>query len=176
MKRGPRRDAAMAWRASVLPGSENRGVGTRGSLGNLRDPAVSTDTLSGSGPGIPTPRSPRSHVPTAGSKQDGPVASPSEGSEARRNGGSERLIVPRRRGNWTDGPCGGKEAPLQGTVGRNHGGCSEARVHVIAITKDSRTCKGKAGAGIHVHGSPHRYQLAASDVSPDPQGRSRSSW
>ena len=51
---------------------------------------------------------------------------------------SERLIVPTRRGNWTDGPRGGKGAPFQGTVGGNHGGCSETRVRVTATTTDSK--------------------------------------
>ena len=36
-------------------GVQEQGVGTRGLLGNLRDPSVSTD-ISGSGTGIPTPR------------------------------------------------------------------------------------------------------------------------
>jgi hypothetical protein len=36
-------------------GVQEQGAGTRGPLGNLRDPSVSTD-ISGSGTGIPTPR------------------------------------------------------------------------------------------------------------------------
>ena len=49
-------------------GVQEQGAGTRGALGNLRAPSVSTD-MSGSGTGIPTPRSPRSRVPAVGSKQ-----------------------------------------------------------------------------------------------------------
>src|SRR5947209_18206468 len=41
--------------------------------------------------------------------------------------GSERLIVPRRRGNWPKGPRGGKGAPFPRTVGGEHGGCAETR-------------------------------------------------
>ena len=63
-------------------GVQEQGAGTRGLLGNLRDPSVSTD-ISGSGTGIPTPRNPRSCVPTAGSKQGARVVSPREGNEAR---------------------------------------------------------------------------------------------
>src|SRR5271167_3204231 len=66
-------------------GVQEQGAGTRGLLGNLRDPSVSTD-MSGSGTGIPTPRSPRSRVPAAGSKQDARVVSPNEGNEVRRDG------------------------------------------------------------------------------------------
>src|SRR5271154_5223254 len=65
-------------------GVQERGVGTRGLLGNLRDPSVSTD-ISGSGTGIPTPR-PTALRRDAGSKQDARVGSPSEGNEVRRDG------------------------------------------------------------------------------------------
>ena len=66
-------------------GVQEQGAGTRGPLGNLRAPSVSTD-MSGSGTGIPTPRSPRSRVPADGSKQDARVVSPNEGNEVRRDG------------------------------------------------------------------------------------------
>jgi hypothetical protein len=66
-------------------GVQEQGAGTRGALGNLRAPSVSTD-MSGSGTGIPTPRSPRSRVPAAGSKQGARVVSPNEGNEVRREG------------------------------------------------------------------------------------------
>jgi hypothetical protein len=65
-------------------GVQEQGAGTRGSLGNLRDPSVSTD-MSGSGTGIPTPR-PTTLRRVAGSEQDARVVSPSEGNEARRDG------------------------------------------------------------------------------------------
>src|SRR5271168_46343 len=65
-------------------GVQEQGAGTRGSLGNLRDPSVSTDK-SGSGTGIPTPR-PRALRRDAGSKQDARVVSPNEGNEVRREG------------------------------------------------------------------------------------------
>src|SRR3982751_3456310 len=53
--------------------------------------------------------------------------------------GSERPIVPTRRGNPTEGPRGGKGAPFQGTVGGEHVGCPETRVRVNATTTDSGT-------------------------------------
>jgi hypothetical protein len=65
-------------------GVQEQGAGTRGALGNLRDPSVSTD-MSGSGTGITTPR-PTAVRPVAGSEQGARVVSPSEGNEVRRNG------------------------------------------------------------------------------------------
>jgi hypothetical protein len=64
-------------------GVQEHGAGTRGLLGNLRAPFVSTD-ISGSGTGIPTPR-PTALRRVAGSEQDARVVSPSEGNEVRRN-------------------------------------------------------------------------------------------
>ena len=90
-------------------GVQERGVGTRGLLGNLRDPSVSTD-ISGSGTGIPTPR-PTALRRVAGSKQDARVVSPSEGNEVRREGrtgvGASRSTVesgePFRGTRWREG-------------------------------------------------------------------------
>ena len=65
-------------------GVQEQGAGTRGWLGNLRDPSVSTDK-SGSGTGIPTPR-PTTQRRVAGSEQDARVVSPNEGNEVRREG------------------------------------------------------------------------------------------
>ena len=65
-------------------GVQEQGAGTRGLLGNLRGPSVSTD-ISGSGSGIPTPR-PTTLRRVAGSEQDARVVSPSEGNEVRREG------------------------------------------------------------------------------------------
>ncbi len=65
-------------------GVQEHGAGTRGLLGNLRAPSVSTD-ISGSGTGIPTPR-PTTPRRVAGSEQDARVVSPNEGNEVRRNG------------------------------------------------------------------------------------------
>ena len=65
-------------------GVQEQGAGTRGSLGNLRDPAVSTD-ISGSGTGIPISPCPRLRVPAGGSKSDARVVSPREGNETRRD-------------------------------------------------------------------------------------------
>ena len=92
-----RRESSLLTQAGAAPRRRNglapfgptgvpeQGAGTRGSLGNLRDPAVSTD-ISGSGTGTPTPRSPRPRVPAAGSKQGARVVSPTEGNEGRRDG------------------------------------------------------------------------------------------
>jgi hypothetical protein len=78
--------ADMPQRPSVFgpTGVQERGAGTRGLLGNLRDLSVSTD-ISGSGSGILTPR-PTTQRRVAASEQDARVVSPSEGNEVRRNG------------------------------------------------------------------------------------------
>jgi hypothetical protein len=95
-------------------GVQEHGAGTRGLLGNLRAPSVSTD-ISGSGTGIPTPR-PTTPRRVAGSEQDARVVSPSEGNEvAPRNPGKEeeahalkpfagtlRVRIPSGRA-WTSG-------------------------------------------------------------------------
>ena len=65
-------------------GVQEQGAGTRGALGNLRAPSVSTD-MSGSGTGITTPR-PTAPRRVAGSKEDARVVSPNEGNEVRREG------------------------------------------------------------------------------------------
>ena len=65
-------------------GVQEQGAGTRGLLGNLRDPSVSTD-MPGSGTGITTPR-PSALRRAAGSEQDARVVSPNEGNEVRRKG------------------------------------------------------------------------------------------
>ena len=65
-------------------GVQEQCAGTRGWLGNLRDPSVTTD-ISGSGTGIPTPR-PTAQRRDAGSKQDAREVSPNEGNEVRRDG------------------------------------------------------------------------------------------
>jgi hypothetical protein len=80
-------------------GVQEHGAGTRGLLGNLRAPSVSTD-ISGSGTGIPTPR-PTTLRRVAGSKQDARVVSPSEATKCGERDGweSEYLIVATKRGN-----------------------------------------------------------------------------
>ena len=65
-------------------GVQEQGAGTRGALGNLRDPSVSTD-MAGSGTGITNPR-PSALRRAAGSEQDARVVSPNEGNEVRREG------------------------------------------------------------------------------------------
>ena len=65
-------------------GVQEQGAGTRGALGNLRAPSVSTD-MPGSGTGITTPR-PSALRRVAGSKQGARVVSPNEGNEVRRDG------------------------------------------------------------------------------------------
>ena len=94
-------------------GVQEQGVGTRGWLGNLRDPSVSTD-ISGSGTGIPTPR-PTALRRVAGSKQDARVVSPNEGNEVRREGrtgvGASRSTA-LNPGNHSEGPGGGSAAKL----------------------------------------------------------------
>jgi hypothetical protein len=81
---GGRVDAPQ-WPGVLGPaGVREHGAGTRGLLGNLRAPSVSTD-ISGSGTGIPTPR-PTTPRRVAGSEQDARVVSPHEGDEVRREG------------------------------------------------------------------------------------------
>ncbi len=65
-------------------GVGEQGEGSRGWLGNLGDPSVSTD-ISGSGTGMPTPR-PTTQRRVAGSEQGARVVSPNEGNEVRREG------------------------------------------------------------------------------------------
>ena len=68
----------------ILPGSKNRDNDHQGFPGTW-ETRSSPPTFSGSGPGIPTPRSPRPSVPAAGSKQGARVVSPGD-NEARREG------------------------------------------------------------------------------------------
>ena len=90
-------------------GVQEHGAGTRGLLGNLRAPSVSTD-ISGSGTGIPTPR-PTTPRRVAGSEQDARVVSPNEGNEVRREGrmgvGASRSTAeagePLRGTRWREG-------------------------------------------------------------------------
>src|SRR5262245_57455235 len=74
---------------------------------------------------------------------------------------SERPVVPRKPGNHSEGPGGGKRAPCHETVGGKHGGCIETRNRVHKTTTDRTTRSTKPGDGIHVSGSLHRPGLDA---------------
>ena len=81
-------------------GVQEQGAGTRGTLGNLRAPSVSTD-MSGSGTGIPTPRAPgRASRPVGANRAQGwyrQVKATKRGEMSGRE--SERPIVPLSQGN-----------------------------------------------------------------------------
>ncbi len=164
--------AAMAWRAFGPTGVQEQGAGTRGSLGNLRDPAVSTD-ISGSGTGIPISPCPRLRVPAGGSKSVQGwyrhVKATKRGEMSGRE--SERPIVATKWGNSTEGPHGAKGTPFQTTVGGKHGGCIGTRGRVHETTTDSGTRSAKPGDGIHVPGLLHRHRLDARGVPAYAQGR-----
>ena len=67
-------------------GVQEQGAGTRGSLGNLRDPATSV-VAAGRRPGLPTPgRSPAPVPGRWGRTGDQTTVSPTEGDEGRRDG------------------------------------------------------------------------------------------
>ena len=116
-------------------GVQERGVGTRGLLGNLRDPSVSTD-ISGSGTGIPTPR-PTALRRDAGSEQDARVVSPSEGNEVRREGrtgvGASRSTD--EPGELTQGTLVREGGNVSCSLGRKHGRSIEAGLCVNVTTK-----------------------------------------
>ena len=52
---------------------------------------------------------------------------------------SERLIVPSRPGNHSEGPGGGKGAPCHETAGGKHGGCIETHHRGHETTTDRKT-------------------------------------
>ena len=66
-------------------GVQEQGVGTRGSLGNLRDPAVSTDDCRLGEPEYQLPDDPQLRPGWWGRTEDETVVSPSEGNEVRRD-------------------------------------------------------------------------------------------
>ena len=142
-------------------GVQERGVGTRGLLGNLRDPSVSTN-MPGSGTGLPTPRSPRPCVGSLGANRTQGWYRQAKATKCGERDGreSERLVVPLNPGNHSEGPGGGKEAPCHVTVGGKHGGCIETRGRVHETKTDSKTRSTKSGDGIHVSGLLHRHRLA----------------
>jgi hypothetical protein len=71
-------------RRLILPGSKDTDKDHQGFPGTW-ETRWSPPTFSGSGPAIPTPRSPRPSVPAAGSKSDARVVSPGD-HEGRREG------------------------------------------------------------------------------------------
>src|SRR5262249_42871746 len=102
-----RRDGLAPFGPTGVP---EQGAGTRGWLGNLRDPAVPTD-ISGSGTGTSTPRSPRSRArPLGANTAPGWYRRPKATKGGETNGReSERLIVASKLGNgpsrtqWSEG-------------------------------------------------------------------------
>src|SRR5215469_3288114 len=81
---------------------------------------------------------------------------------------SERLVVPWRPGNHSEGPGGGKGAPCHETVGGKHGGCIETRGRVHETTADRTTRSAKPGDGVHVSGLLDRHRLADRSVPAYP--------
>ena len=134
-------------------GVQEQGAGTRGWLGNLRDPAVSTDR-SGSGTGTPTPRAPDCAFRSVGANRtQGWYRQPKATKDGERGGReSERPIVATKRGTSTEGPRGAKGMPFQTAVGGKHGGCIGTRGRVHETTTDSGSRSAKPGDGIHVPG------------------------
>src|SRR4051794_18533396 len=154
-------------------GVGEQGQGTRGVPGNLGDPSVSTD-ISGWEPDHQLPGAPDRASAVAGSKQATqgwyrPAKATKRGETDGRE--SERLIVPERPGNHSEGPGGGKGAPCHEPVGGKHGGCVETRGRVHETTTDRPTRSTKPGDGIHLSGLLHRPRLAAGGVRPHPQRR-----
>jgi hypothetical protein len=119
-------------------GVQEQGVGTRGSLGNLRDPAVSVE-IAGWRPGLPTPGDPQLQSRAGGDEQGTKRRyRQTKATKCGEMGGreSERPIVALKQGNSTEGPCGAKGTPFQTTVGGKHGGCIGTRGRVHETTTD----------------------------------------
>ena len=122
-------------------GVQEQGAGTRGALGNLRDPSVSTD-MAGSGTGITTPR-PSALRRAAGSEQDARVVSPNEGNEVRRDG---RMGVGAFRSSDEAG-----ERALRGTLWSEGDAChvtldgSAGKLHCLTTRCKSRRRRSPCG-------------------------------
>ena len=122
-------DAVMAWRASVLPGSENRAKAHEGSPGTWETLSVSLVNFR---PGY---RQTNSRPPRPASRPTGANTGRKRWyrqAKATKRGGkggreSERLIVPSKRGNRPEGTPGREGGAVSGTVGGKHGGCIETR-------------------------------------------------
>ena len=111
----------MAWRSLGPTGVQEQGAGTRGSLGNLRDPAVSTD-MSGSGPGIPTPRAPGCASRPVGANWTQGWYRQAKATKRGETGGreSERLIVAMKWGNGPSRTPRSEGGAALWTRSRNH--------------------------------------------------------
>ena len=142
----PRRRNGLAYFGPT--GVQEQGAGTRGSLGNLRDPVVSVVTA-GWSPGYQLQVDPQ--LPSrAGGDEQGTKRRyrQAKATKCGEMGGreSERPIVTLRRGNSTAGPRGVKGTPFQLTVGGKHGGCIGTRGRVHETTTDSGSRRLKRGA------------------------------
>ena len=129
-------------------GVQEQGAGTRGSLGNLRDPAVSVVTA-GLESRLTNSRLIHSSVPSWwGRTGDERWYRQAKETKCGEMSGreSERSIVTLRRGNLTEGPRGVKGTPFQLTVGGKHGGCIGTRGRVHETTTDSGSRRLKRGA------------------------------
>ena len=117
-------------------GVQEQGEGTRGWLGNLRDPSVSTD-MSGSGTGIPTPRSPRPCVGSLGANRTQGWYRQTKATKCGEKDGreSERLVVPWKRGNGPPGPVERRGRRVCGREGRNHAEGTEPHERVTATAE-----------------------------------------
>ena len=142
----PRRRNGLAYFGPT--GVQEQGAGTRGSLGNLRDPAVSVVTA-GLESRLTNSRLIHSSVPSWwGRTGDERWYRQAKETKCGEMSGreSERSIVTLRRGNLTEGPRGVKGTPFQLTVGGKHGGCIGTRGRVHETTTDSGSRRLKRGA------------------------------
>ena len=142
----PRRRNGLAYFGPT--GVQEQGAGTRGSLGNLRDPAVSVVTA-GLESWLTNSRLIHSSVPSWwGRTGDERWYRQAKETKCGEMSGreSERSIVTLRRGNLTEGPRGVKGTPFQLTVGGKHGGCIGTRERVHETTTDSGSRRLKRGA------------------------------
>ena len=165
----------------VPPGSKNRAKAHEGSPGTWEPrPPPSTSPAR-----EPEHQSPRAHGrasrPLGANRAQGWYRQ-AKATKCGERGGreSERLIVPLRPGNHSEGPGGGKEVPCHETVGGKHGGCIETRGRVHETTTDRGTRSTKSGDGIYLSGLLRRPRLAGRGVQPHPQrrrgGRGRTGW
>ena len=163
---------------SIPPGSENMAKAHEGSLGTW-ETRPSPPMTSGSGTGITNPRSPRLRV--GGRWEQTPAQRWYRQAKATKRGErdgreSERLVVPWRPGNHSEGPGGGKGAPCHETVGGKHGGCIETRGRVHETTTDRRTRSTEPGDGIHVPGLSSSTSTGCTRRTDAPAKTGRWAW
>ena len=130
----------MAWCVGPT-GVEEQGETTSGFSRNLRGPTVSTE-IPGRSYRVNNSRPVAGTLGGSGSEtRVYPWYRQAKETKHGRTGGraSQHLIVPVKQGTSPTGPCGGKEVPRHGPVGRKHGECIETHNRVNATTTDSVT-------------------------------------